>query len=94
MTCTVTCLINASGTHTVPKGTRPNKPVRWEVAAWLLRPDGNKSTHTITVHSALMFELVPAVNERITALIEECGDLVVSAGWTAHGRGPAKRRRH
>ena len=92
MTCSVQCLINASGTHTTPKGTRPSKPVRWEVSAWLLLPSGEKTTHTITVQSALMFDLVPAVNERIRALIEECGDQVIGAGWLAHGRGTPKRR--
>lgn len=93
MTMTVTCLINASGTHTMPKGTRPAKPVRWEVSAWLLLPNGEKTTHIITAKSALMFDLVPAVNDRITDLIAECGDKVLAAGWTAHGRGTRKAKR-
>lgn len=93
MTCTVSCLINASGTHTTPRGTRPSKPVTWNVAVWLTFPNGEKFTHSLTVPSALMFDLVPAVNERVDALIAEHGDRVISAGWLAHGRGASKKKR-
>lgn len=93
MTCTVTHLIGPNGGHTQPKGTRPSKPVRWEIAVWLTMPNGEKNTHSFTVPSALMFDLVPAVNERVNELIAEHGDRVMAAGWQAHGRGPAKKRR-
>jgi hypothetical protein len=93
MTCTVLHTIGPNGGHTLPKGTRPAKPVRWDVSVWLTFPNGEKHTHSLTVASAMMFDLVPAVNERVTELIAEHGDLVSAAGWVAHGRGPHKKKR-
>ena len=92
MTCSVQCLINSTGTHTTPKGTRPSKPVRWDVSIWLVKPDGEKNCHSMTVPSALMFDLVPLVNERVQALITEHGSTVISAGWLAHGRGSKRKK--
>ena len=93
MTCTVLCLINASGTHTTPRGTRPNKPVRWDVSVTLTLPRGEKNIHAFTVPCAFMFDLVPAVNERVNELISDHGDQVRSASWIAHGRGAVKKRK-
>jgi hypothetical protein len=96
MTVSVLHVIGPNGGHTMPKGTRPSKPVRWEVSAWLTLPTGEKTIHAFTVASALMFDLVPLVNERVDELIQEVGDLVIGAGWLAHGRGapkPKKKRK-
>lgn len=93
MTCSVIHTIGPTGGHTMPKGTRPSKPVRWDVSVWLMLPNGEKTIHSLTVPSALMFDLVPLVNERVEALIADVGDRVRGAGWTAHGRGAGKKRR-
>lgn len=93
MTCSVIHTIGPTGGHTLPKGTRPSKPVRWDVSVWLMLPNGEKTIHSLTVPSALMFDLVPLVNERVDALIADVGDTVRGAGWTAHGRGIPKKRR-
>lgn len=92
MTCSVLHTIGPNGGHTLPKGTRPGKPVRWDVSVWLVYPSGEKHTHSLTVASALMFDLVPAVNERVNELIAEHGGSVTSAGWLAHGRGGRKNK--
>ena len=93
MTMSVIHTIGPTGGHTMPKGTRPSKPVRWDVSVWLMLPNGEKTIHSLMVPSALMMDLVPLVNERVDALIADVGDLVRGAGWTAHGRGIPKRRR-
>lgn len=93
MTCSVLHVLGPNGGHTLPKGTRPSKPVTWNVSVWLIFPSGEKHTHSITVPNALMVDLVPAVNERVTALINEHGNTVTSAGWLAHGRGATKKKR-
>ncbi|MDF9896680.1 UNVERIFIED_ORG: hypothetical protein OKW16_000547 [Pseudomonas reinekei] len=61
--------------------------------AWLTLPSGEKTIHAMTVPNALMFDLVPAVNERVSDLIAEAGDQVIGAGWLAHGRGAPKKKR-
>lgn len=93
MTCTVLHTLGPNGGHTLPKGTRPAKPVTWNVSVWLTFPNGEKHTHSLTVPSAMMFDLVPAVNERVNELIAEHGNSVIGAGWLAHGRGPVKKKR-
>jgi len=93
MTMTVLHTIGPNGGHTLPKGTRPSKPIRWDVSVWLILPNGEKTIHSMTVPCALMFDLVPAVNERVNELIAEVGDQVIGAGWLAHGRGAPKKKR-
>lgn len=93
MTCTVVHTITAAGGRTVPKGSMPAKPVRWEVHAWLVYPSGLKNKHTVVVDSATLAELAPAVDTRIEELIAETGNEVTSGGWIAHGRGASKKRR-
>ena len=93
MTMSVIHTIGPTGGHTMPKGTRPSKPVRWDVSVWLMLPNGEKTIHSLMVPSALMMDLIPLVNERVDALIADVGDLVRGAGWTAHGRGISKKRR-
>lgn len=93
MTCTVMHTIGPNGGHTLPKGTRPNKPCRWAVSVWLVLPDNSKDTHSFAIGPVEMFDLVPLVNERVSELIAENGADVLSAGWTAHGRGEPKKRR-
>lgn len=96
MTCSVHHIIGPTGGHTVTKGTRPAKACRWDVSVYLVLPDGSKDTHSFTIQSAQMFDLVPLVNERVEDLKRENGDLVTGAGWQAHGRGtpkPKKRKR-
>ena len=93
MTMTVLHTIGPNGGHTMPRGTRPSKPIRWDVSVWLTLPSGEKTIHAMTVPCALMFDLVPAVNERVAELIAEVGDTVIGAGWLAHGRGIPKKKR-
>ncbi len=93
MTCSVIHTIGPNGGHTMPKGTRPSKPVRWDVSLWFLMPDGEKTIRSMTVPNSMMFDLVPLVNEQVDAMIAEMGNEIRGAGWTAHGRGPAKKKR-
>lgn len=93
MTCSVIHTIGPNGGHTLPKGTRPAKPVRWDVSVWLILPNGEKTIHSFAVSQAMMFDLVPIVNERVDALIADVGDTVRGAGWTAHGWGTPKKRK-
>ena len=93
MTMTVLHTIGPNGGHTLPKGTRPSKPIQWRVSVWLLLPSGEKTIHSLTVPDTLMFDLVPVVNERVDELIKDVGDQVIGAGWLAHGRGTPKKRK-
>lgn len=93
MTCSVIHTIGPNGGRTLPKGTRPAKPVTWAVSLWFLMPDGEKAIRSMTVPNALMFDLVPLVNEQVDAMIAEMGNEVRGAGWTAHGRGAKKKRK-
>lgn len=93
MTCSVIHTIGPNGGHTLPKGTRPSKPVNWAVSLWFLMPDGDKTIRSMNVSNALMFDLVPLVNEQVDAMIAEMGKEIRGAGWTAHGRGQKKKRK-
>lgn len=93
MTCSVVHSITAAGGRTSVRGSRPVKPVRWDVSIWLVYPSGLKNTHTIGVASATLADLAPAVDSRIDDLIAETGNEVTSGGWIAHGRGGSKKRR-
>jgi hypothetical protein len=93
MTMSVIHTIGPNGGHTLPKGTRPSKPVNWAVSLWFLMPDGEKTIRSMTVPNAMMFDLVPLVNEQVDAMIAEMGNEIRGAGWTAHGRGQKKRKR-
>ena len=93
MTCSVIHTIGPNGGHTLPKGTRPSKPVNWAVSLWFLMPDGEKTIRSMNVSNALMFDLVPLVNEQVDAMIAEMGNEIRGAGWTAHGRGQKKKRK-
>jgi hypothetical protein len=93
MTMSVIHTIGPNGGHTLPKGTRPSKPVNWSVSLWFLMPDGEKTIRSMTVPNAMMFDLVPLVNEQVDAMIAEMGNEIRGAGWTAHGRGQKKRKR-
>lgn len=93
MTCTVQHTLGPNGGRTIARGSRPAKPCRWDVSTWFVLPSGEKHTHSLTLHHATLHDLVPAIGERIDDLIAEAGNEVASAGWTASGRGPAKRKR-
>lgn len=92
MTCTVVHTICG---RTVARGSKPVRPVRWDVSVWLVYQSGLKNTHTIVVESATLAELAPAVDSRVDDLIAETGNEVTGGGWIAHGRGskPKKKRR-
>lgn len=93
MTCTVTHTITAAGGRTVAKGSRPVRPVRWDVSVWLVYPSGMKNTHAITVDGVTLDDLVPAVATRVDELIAETGAEVTSGGWIAHGRGGTRKKK-
>lgn len=97
MTCTITYITSrepGANERAMRCGTLPARPVQWNISAWLITPAGEKATHSMTIPACLPSDLIPAVGERIDALVEENGSICTQFGWTAsaHG-GTAKKNR-
>lgn len=96
MSCTISYMTNrAPGEEdrAITRGTLPKRPVRWSASVWMLAPDGEKTTHSITVPACTAHDLVPAIGERIDALAEENGNTCIQFGWTACAHGTRQPRR-
>ena len=87
MSCIVT-YISARGGRVIRKGTEPRNPTTWTAKAWFVLASGEKYIHTAVVAQQTVSSLGPLMGALIDSLIEDHGNQVVSAGWTAttHGR--------
>ena len=92
MSCIVTLLSLGGNSQVVRRGTEPRKPVTWNASAWFALESGEKYTHSATVHNQTVLGLVPFMGALIDSLVEDHGNEVVSAGWTATSHGKRKRK--
>ncbi|SDH48682.1 hypothetical protein [Pseudomonas panipatensis] len=95
MSCTITYMTSrAPGAEdrAQKRGTLPRRPVRWLASVWMIAPNGEKTTHSITVPACTAPDLVPAIGERIDALAQENGNTCIQFGWTASAHGARKPR--
>lgn len=89
MSCIIQChSINGAERHLIKRGNEPRKPQTWKVSAWLILEGGTKHTHSCTVPGQTVQSLIPVMGALIDSLIDEHGNVVERAGWTAstHGR--------
>ncbi|MDN6872905.1 hypothetical protein QO209_10655 [Pseudomonas citronellolis] len=96
MSCTISFMTNQApgeDRRATVRGTQPRRPVTWSASVWMIAPNGEKTTHSITVPGCTVVDLVPAIGERIDALAAENGNTCIQFGWTACAHGGRKPRR-
>jgi len=95
LTCTIV-YVTGNGPHedgrALKRGNLPRRPVQWTASAWMIAPNGEKTTHTITVPACTAHDLIPAIGERIDALARENGRECIQFGWTASAHGVKPRK--
>jgi len=96
MSCTITYITSAApgeDGRAHKRGSIPRRPVQWTASAWMIAPNGEKTTHSITVPACTAHDLIPAIGDRIDALARENGRECVQFGWTASAHGVKPRKR-
>lgn len=98
MSCLITYTETGSSTpRALVRGPRPSGATTWCISAWFVLPTGEKHTHSATVPDKTVETIVEWLGALIDTLIDEHGNQVTSAGWTAISRstkpGPHRKRR-
>ena len=88
----VSCVVTYSGGKVIRRGNEPRQPSNWRIAVWFVLPSGEKHTHSAMIQGETVLGLVPAVGQIIDGLIDDHGNQVTSAGWTATTHGGKRKR--
>lgn len=83
----MSCIVAFSGGKVIRRGNEPRNPATWRVSVWFVLPNGEKHTHSAVIQNETVLGLVPAVGQIIDGLIDDIGNTVVSAGWSAMTHG-------
>jgi len=88
----VSCVVQFYGGKVIRRGNEPRHAANWNVSVWFVLPSGEKYTHSAFVQHETVLGLVPAVGQIIDGLINDHGNQVTGAGWSATTHGGKRKK--